>query len=87
MSNSDKPAVKSIEQTCFACPSQWEGKTTEGERLYCRYRYGILSVSVGEGVDRQVLMSRDMGDPWGGVMNLVQLIRHTGEVLNWRTLK
>lgn len=35
-------------QTCFACPSQWEG-STEDYSFYVRYRHGFLSVSIAKG--------------------------------------
>ena len=36
----------SIEQTCTACPSQWEGKLAGGRMFYVRYRWGILAVNI-----------------------------------------
>ena len=45
--------VISIEQTCGACPSQWEGITDDNRRVYVRYRWGNLSVRVGEIDDMQ----------------------------------
>ena len=38
--------VKTLTQTCNACPSQWEGELTNGEKLYIRYRWGYLSIRV-----------------------------------------
>lgn len=36
-------------KTCDACPSQWEGKTDKGEKVYIRYRWGCLRVSKSDG--------------------------------------
>ena len=38
--------VKTLTQTCNACPSQWEGELTNGEELYIRYRGSYLSIRV-----------------------------------------
>ena len=39
--------VKNLEQTCIACPSQWEFRTFDNRPVYVRYRWGNLSVRVG----------------------------------------
>ena len=41
--------IKRIERTCLACPSQWEGKLTDGRMFYVRYRWGYLSIRVSNG--------------------------------------
>ena len=38
------PRIAQQEQTCFACPEQYEGQLTTGEYFYFRYRYGIASL-------------------------------------------
>lgn len=38
--------IGSLKQTGFGCPSQWDGKTSKGEYVYIRFRYGILTVDV-----------------------------------------
>lgn len=40
--------VKNLKQTCGACPSQWEFRTDNNRPVYVRYRYGYLSVCVGD---------------------------------------
>ena len=40
--------VTSITQTCSACPAQWEGITEDNRKIYVRYRWGYLSVRIGE---------------------------------------
>lgn len=40
--------INELEQTCMACPSQWEFYTFDNRPVYVRYRWGFLSVSVGK---------------------------------------
>ena len=40
--------VKSITNTCSMCPSQWEGITLDGKKVYVRYRWGYLRVEVDD---------------------------------------
>lgn len=45
----EKPiVVYDVKQTCGACPSSWEGRTEDGREVYARYRWGYLSVRVGD---------------------------------------
>lgn len=66
--------VEDLIQTCPACPSQWEG-TCEGRPVYVRYRYGHLTVSVGErdgGVNSAVsgirVLDKKIGDSLDGIL-------------------
>ena len=34
--------IVELTQTCYACPSQWEGTTSEGRYLYIRYQVSHL---------------------------------------------
>lgn len=49
-----RPRVVALKKTCIACPSQWEGVLEDGRVIYARYRWGELSVGVGDGVDEAV---------------------------------
>lgn len=49
-----QPKVVALRQTSVACPSQWEGTLEDGQAVYARYRYGWLSVGVGDDVDQAV---------------------------------
>jgi len=40
--------IDELEQTCMACPSQWQGKLRNGHTIYVRYRWGYLSVRTSE---------------------------------------
>ncbi len=42
--------VKSLIRICPAFPSQWEGVTTNNERVYIRYRYGGLRIEIDDKV-------------------------------------
>jgi hypothetical protein len=42
--------ITKIKKTCWACPSQWEGKTKDGRAVYIRFRWGNLSVCAGKSV-------------------------------------
>jgi hypothetical protein len=46
----EKIKVTEVEQTCFGCPSSWNGKTADGKEIYARYRWGYLRVMVDEEV-------------------------------------
>lgn len=41
--------------TCGACPSQWEGRTTDGEYVYIRFRWGFLSAGIGPSLDDAIV--------------------------------
>ena len=57
--------IKSITQTCNACPSQWEGETVDGEEIYIRYRWGTLRIDL----DGETVFEQDMGDALDGYMD------------------
>jgi hypothetical protein len=40
--------IVKIRQTCVICPTQYEGKTDDDRPVYIRYRWGYLSVRVGD---------------------------------------
>ena len=40
--------LKSITQTCFACPSQWKGETESGKKVFIHYRNGTLTVYIDD---------------------------------------
>lgn len=45
---SDHPVMIAwLESHNTACPAQWSGETTGGDRVYIRYRFGCLSAWVG----------------------------------------
>ena len=71
--------VTEVEQTCWACPSQWEGTTAGGQYVYARYRFGRLTVSC----EGREVFAKTAGDEWDGVLGYDELKAHTGGVLVW----
>lgn len=75
------PRVQLLKKTCTACPSQWEGTLDDGRAFYARYRWGELTVGLGEGVDEAVdnsmsadaLVQEYVGDGLDGFMNIEEL--------------
>jgi biotin synthase-related radical SAM superfamily protein len=39
---------ETIIQTCGACPSQWDAKTTDGDKVYIRVRHGYFRLEVND---------------------------------------
>ena len=73
--------IKNLVQTCSACPSQWEGKTTDNRAVYVRYRWGYLSISVSDpggsiddAVCGQEIYGEQRGDEYHGVMGDNELL-------------
>lgn len=61
--------ISSINQTCGACPSQWDAETTDGQSVYIRVRHGYLNLDV----DDETIFD---GNPDGvdGVMSTHEMI-------------
>ena len=83
--------IRDIQQTCYACPSQWEAKTEDGRGVYIRYRWGRLTIHVshkaGEhGLDGSCVYSKQIGDEYDGVIPIekvtpiIQALQLTPEV-------
>lgn len=70
-----------LEETCLACPSQWEGALDDGRAVYARFRHGHLSVGIGEAVEGavdnamtdQALYDGEVGDGLDGFMDFEDL--------------
>jgi len=82
--------VKKFEMTCGACPSQWEGRTIDNRPIYARYRWGFLSVYVGEtggdvynAINTMQVYGEQLGDEMHGVMSTEELINITSGIVNW----
>lgn len=79
-----------VEQTCGACPSQWEGTDTEHRPVYIRYRHGYLSVrigpvdgDIGSAVDGEEILGTALGDALDGVLSEEELREVTKAVLEF----
>jgi hypothetical protein len=73
--------IINFEQTCYACPSQWEGETETGQRLYIRYRWGYLRITL----DEIEIFGQQLGDEWHGVLEqekVLYLLNHLGYTIN-----
>jgi hypothetical protein len=79
--------VTAITQTCWACPSQWEGKLDDGRGVYIRYRWGSLTVQIGHlPMDlRQwpTVLDKDVGDDLDGLMGWDTMVSETAAVLDF----
>lgn len=60
-----KYKVQSLEITCYACPTQWEGKTADGYDIYIRYRWGNLTLDIN---GQTVATIEGHGDGFAGVL-------------------
>jgi hypothetical protein len=56
--------IADITCTCFACPSQWEGTTVDGEEIYIRYRWGSLRIDL----DHETVFQQQLGDGLDGLI-------------------
>ena len=43
--------ITELTNTCTACPSQWEGKTADGQHVYIRFRGGHGRIGIGTTLD------------------------------------
>jgi hypothetical protein len=82
--------VIEVKRTCFACPSQWEGKTKDGQVVYARYRFGELTVGMGKDLDDAVskssgalLVDVEVGGEFDGDMTFAVLKNLTAEKIEW----
>lgn len=76
--------ITEIKRTCFAYPSQWEGKTEPGY-VYIRFRWGDLTVRHGPTIKDAVAAEPifEWRDPdFGGFMEYDELKRLTKGVLD-----
>ena len=74
-----------LEMTCEACPSQWEGKLTDGRYVYVRYRWGVLQVGIGDTLSDAIENRRSVwekvNDSFHGVMDTEMMLSRTGIIL------
>ena len=46
---------ESLDQTCGACPSQWDAYTEDNEYVYIRFRHGTLSIEIDENSENKTI--------------------------------
>ena len=79
--------IKSLQQTCFACPSQWEGELEDGRFIYIRYRWGNLGFGIGNTLSEAIEnynYGEDLGKEFDGVMETNDMLRHLGDMADSR---
>lgn len=82
--------VRSVVLTSFASPTQWEARDEEDRPLYARYRFGYLSVTVGEpgqtmedAVLGREIFSEQLGELYDGVLSYEGLKAATRSLIEW----
>lgn len=83
--------VLALKKTSVACPSQWEGVLKDGRIVYARYRWGELTVGVGDGVDEavrngvsdQAVYAGPVGHELDGYMDFEELKAHLHGLLEF----
>ena len=71
--------IKEITNTCQACPSQWEGTSTDNRSVYIRYRWGHLSICFRP--NGEEILDLDYGDNWNGFITYSILKELTAGIL------
>jgi len=74
------PTVIELTQTLSACPSQWDGRTKDGEYVYIRYRWGYLSVDIAG----KNIFDEQIGGPMDGVLGTSEMIGHLVFVVDFQ---
>jgi len=79
--------ITHIEQTCGACPSQWEITLKNGHMIYVRYRWGCLYIGMSakptNNIDYAIydnssltLLDEQVGGEFHGHMTTEQMMEH-----------
>jgi hypothetical protein len=69
--------VVALSPPCGACPTEWFGATAAGEAFFVRYRYGVLSVTVGDGTPvARLIYNAQVGSALDGVLGTHDMQRH-----------
>lgn len=71
--------IEKMVQTCWACPSQWDGWDKKGSYYYFRYRHGYLRV---EDNKHRILYRSCLGDDLDGLMEYEELKEHLRYVMS-----
>lgn len=83
--------AKTIQQTCFACPSSWEGELDDGRSWRIRYRWGVMMLLVGADVSvfgsTEVCEEFDYGGPNSGTCTLEEVKEVVGHLIDLDSAK
>lgn len=70
--------IKFLKRTCIACPSQWEGKLSDGREIYIRFRWGRFTVNIGknliEAIENRPLIEETTDNEWEGFLSNKHMI-------------
>ena len=74
--------INNLRQTCDVCPSQWEFETYENRSVYVRYRYGNLTVQIGEpnssvfetAGSSEYYIDKTIGGDWDGWISWAEVL-------------
>lgn len=62
--------ITSLDRSCIACPASWNGKTSDGENIYIRFRGGVFTIKIGEkDIPDTTVHEESIGDVFDGYMN------------------
>jgi hypothetical protein len=82
---SARPVIVRAEQTCFACPAQWDAWGADGSQYYLRYRHSSGYVQLarradGEWLDneRPTVAEFETDEQDGGVISLEEFCERAG---------
>jgi hypothetical protein len=80
--------VTSLVRTGDRSPSKWEGETYDGRRLYVRYKWGLLSIGIGNSIADAVehsanFFEKQLGDKLDGSLEFEQLRAVTNGLIQW----
>lgn len=85
--------LKRLTQTCEACPSQWEGFTQDDKPVYIRYRWGCLTIQIGDiggtianAVRSPDVLCKQIGNNVDGSMGIGEVVRHAKGILDFSQL-
>ncbi len=72
--------ITRIEQTCVACPSQWDMWDDNNLYYYVRYRWGELSVICN---NVETVYRKQIGDNLDGTMSTEDMKRHLHKIFDF----
>jgi hypothetical protein len=81
--------IVKVDQTCGACPSQWDMWDAEDNYYYVRYRWSNLTISIAAFTDEEQEIFSHVTDNTGmsGVMSFEELISLTNYFLDYSEVK
>lgn len=75
--------LKSLTQTCGACPSQWVGELVDGTPVYVRYRWGYLTVTLNPWADgAEEIYCEGIGNGLDGFITEEDMLKAVAGVLD-----